>query len=146
MSLFSFVWTGHWVDIQPAMWMSGELAMWYPETSLCNPLLHWIVVFPWIFYTSYITVYTLNKNMIISCSNDFSLIPILMLMINIFRFHNIFQCTDSLFFWYIHYVHTEKIFICIFSKIISFSWKVTSTLILILSYACEFLNTYIKKR
>lgn len=113
---FSFVWIGHRVDIQPAMWMSGELAMWIfgglPVQS-ASPLNS--CVFLWILYTSYITVYTLNKNMIISCSNDFSLIPILMLMINIFRFHNIFQCTGSLFFWYsIQYVHTEKIFTCIF--------------------------------
>lgn len=81
------------------MWMSGELAMWISgglPVQSASPLNS--CVFPWILYTSYITVYTLNKNMIISCSNDFSLIPILMLMINIFRFHNIFQCTGSLFF------------------------------------------------
>lgn len=80
----SFVWTSHRVDIQSAMWMTRELAMWISgglPVQSASPLNS--CVFPWILYTSYITVYTLNKNIIISCSNDFSLIPILMLMINI---------------------------------------------------------------
>lgn len=66
------------------MWMTRALAMWISgglPVQSASPLNS--CVFPWILYTSYITVYTLNKNIIISCSNDFSLIPILMLMINI---------------------------------------------------------------
>lgn len=66
----SFVWTSHWVDIQSAMWMSRELAMW-----MTRELAMWIsgglpvqsasplnsCVFPWILYTSYITVYTFKQ-------------------------------------------------------------------------------------